>query len=783
MATFYQDPNPTSDPDYAKASKEPERVQANTSLGTLFSGIGDITKDTGAAFGTIFDTAIKKDAQDIVNPIRNAAGAGLDYSTVQDIAGTGAKGRVRALQMRNGAGNIDDPTDAGPLGFAPADASLVQTQTAGIFAGVDQPKKQLPDDAQLEIGQLTRMQTAYRSGQLSDSAYSASLIAGAQKLKARYPGFEDEVDSAFEKITGQNSANSIRKSLMQDIQYNQMAQLSAQSDDQKFRTKYREVAAGLGLDPDNTPMEQLRPAVNKELGAKYNFNSRKQEAEVGSVEAEQTLSDTVAHQARTSLVALGNRAQGQKGLGDFVKEAQEMALKGGGTPKERADLANRMELARQAAELEVRRQAYLPIEGRKDGHTAVSLQGAGGDDKFTKILDNQFNKPWKDAIALVNTGNMSALQQQTDSMKYADNTDLQNFQKAFPQARVAAAINNAFPNNPVFSNRFLEKSDILPKFGAIATSVGNAILGGNAAAPAPTPSQALGAYGPATKEPTQAEIDAGARPWSEAERAQAQKIARQTIKQYDMLVSPDNKNAENSLHVAKQFFKDTDFYDQKLNNSGRLKTFMIMASPAKSAYIDRLAGSDPEVKDLYDHWMKRAAGDIWSRNAADLQSALTDKRLDLVFNPKSGQFVDQTKYDQDVTSASWRTSNQKSVQSINNVMSILRPVVGNNPTAILDALHIDPNEPKAQGILESMAKGIGDKFQEWRESDKREDIRRGSVPSPSIPAGEPREPQQTRGVIKGNLSDSTDTSVESFPIPPGMSPAEYIAKLKSIHQL
>lgn len=760
MANFFQDPNPTSDPDYAKASKAPERVQADTSMGTLFSGIGDVTKDAGSALGTIFDTKIKKDAQDIINPLRDDAGADLSVSDATTIAGTGAKGRVRALQMRNGAGlDGTDPTQ-GPLGFAPTDASLVQQQTAGIFDGIDQPAKPLPPAATQELSRLDRLKQAYFSGDLSDSHYSAELLAGASKLKARYPGFEDEVDTAFEKITGQNSANSLRKSLIQDIQYNQMAALSASSADDKFREKYRGEISALGFDPDRGDLQAIKPAVNEFLGQQATLHATQLRAEVGTPQAEAALSDTINLQVNTGLTALHNKAQGQMGLQDYIAQAKDMTLKGGGSPKEIDALVTQMELAKQQQIIAIDKSIYTPIEGRNDGHTPVSLLGPGADGKAQAIKTARM-KPWDDAIALVKSGNMSALQQTTDSMKYQSNLDVQNLYRAFPQARSAAAISTAFPNNPIMSNRFIEFSNILPDFQkAIGAGIGNAIINGTKDTPAPTPTQALGSYGPdGSKTPT---------------------AARATVRQYDAVISPENKNLPNSTHVAKQFFGDTAFYDN-LNDAGRMKLFMTMASPEKKEFIDKLSANDPDVGGAFVDWTKHAAGDIWRRNSSDLQSMITDKRLDLNFNSKTLQFEDKTKYDQDTVSAGWRTSNQRNIQSINNAITIMKPIVGNDPQALLQALGVDPTAAKEDGVIQSVVKSVGDKLQGWFSDADRENIRSGRTPVGKTPLSgtpDPDRPETNRGVIKGNLSDSQIVGMETDNIPEGMSAREFLQHLK-----
>lgn len=758
MAQFYQEPNPSNDPNYLGSSKEPERIQADTSLGGLFAGIGDITNKIGPAIESGFKERIKDTAHSLIDPIMDQHGTGLSGEDVKGIAGTGAKGRVRALQMKGGTGLFGDETDSGVSSFSAEEKPDVTA--GGIFP--DDKARPLPSGAQREVTQLQRMTAAYHAGNLSDSYYTAQMLAVSKELRARYPGFREEVDNAVSQITGIQPANALRSSLVRDIQYNQAAMLAAGSSDDKFRDKYRAEINVLGYN-DQTPIETVKPAVSQYIGQREILKATQLRAEVGSPQAEAALSDTIAGSVNSFITQKSNQAQGTKSFADYQADAQKMTLNGGGSPKEVNEFVNGLKLARAGLEAQIRAEIYKPIEGRKDGHSLVTLVKEG-DQKLGPILTQQL-KPIDDMIALASAGNFSALQQTTDMIKHQGNLDVQNLYRAFPQSRVAASINNAFPNNPIFSNRFIEQTNILPDFGkAIKNGLGNAILGGSATTPAPTPSEAVKLYGP------------------DLEKSGA--VYKETIKQYNMVVSPENKNIPNATHVAKQFFGDQAFYDN-LNDSGRLKLFMTMASPEKTKFIQELAKTDPEVLGRYQQWTKYAAGDIFRRNSSDLQDMITNKGLDLRFNPTTLQFTDNTKYDRDTVSQRQRSDSDMKIRSINNALTLMQPIVGSDAKSLLGALGIDPLADKEDGVLGSIVKSIGDKIQDWGNEADREAIKRGSKPvgKQSVTPQRQGQPHQTRDVIQGNLSDSTLVSADPFAIPDGMSPQDFIAELKKRHKL
>lgn len=732
MAEFYKEPNPTNDPNYLGMSKEPDRVQADKSLGQLFEGVAGLFDTTIKAGNKLIVDSIKDDAHKLIDPIQAEHGSYMNPTDVIEIAGTGAKGRVRALQMKGaglGDGTPSYDTDGQALGYGPEDAAR-DARINSIFPVND--KKPLPPQASREISQLQRLQQAYYAGNLSDSYYNAQLVSVSKQLRAQYPGYRDEVDAAVSQITGIQPANALRASLMRDIQANLSAQLANASSDDKWRDQNARFAVAAGYDPYKTPIEVLKPAVAQYRGETEIMNAQALRANVNSPEAERILSETLGRMSTGSLVAIGNRTQGQMPLADFEAKARELSLKGGGDPKEVQQLATQMEMTMNSLRIQMRQRAYAPIEGDKEGRTLVG-KVSGGDQKIDQMIEAQL-RPWKEAITLVKSGNMSALQTTTDMLKYQGNRDLQNLFDAFPGARIATAINNAFPNNPLMSNQFLQQSSILPDFAkGIKTGLGNAILNGGAIGPdgkkldAPTPTEAVKHYG---KNLSEKEVSAA---------------YKETIKQYDLVIAEDNKNTDNAAHVAKKFFTDMKFYDN-LSDDGRMKLFLKMAAPSKTAFIKDLANKDPEVWQTYQEWAKYAASDIWRRGSDNLQALLTDKRYSIHFNMKSMQFEDQTQYDprDGQFSTAAKAAVTRPLNAVNNAITWLRPIVGDDPASILPALGVNPLALKEDFLAEKLVratgqallkagKGLSQALQEFptdmgmdSESSKRKDLKEGN---------------------------------------------------------
>lgn len=681
MANFYQSPDKTNDPNWLGQSKEPDRVPVNKSLGELFEGVGNLIGAGARAVDGIIKNDIMDSAHKLIDPLQDAHGSSMTPDAVREIAGTGSKGRVRALQMKTGLDAQTPTMDEGTaLGYGPEDAAR-DAKINSIFPINDRP---LPPQASKEISNLQRLQEAYYAGNLSDSYYNAQLVAVAKQLRAQYPGYRDEVDAAVSRITGVQPANALRASLVRDIQFNLSAQMANANADQKFRDKYRPIIASGGYDPDTASMETIRPYVNQQLGEKYTFEAAALRANVGSPEAEANLSTRLAQMSTGSLAAFGTRTQGSKTLAEFEEQARQISLRGGGDPKEIAELVRIMALRKNELAVQMRQVAYLPIENDPNGRSLVG-KVKDGDTKLDSMITAQL-KPWDHAIELIKSGSFSALQQSTDALKYRNNILVTNLRNAFPGADQMTAITEAFPNNPLIQNQFLTASKLLPDFHkAIENGLGNAILSGKPMQPAPKPSEAVDAHGKnLTPEQTNA-------------------VYKQTANKYDIVISPENRNTDNAAHVAKQFFSDMKYYDN-LSDDGRMKLFIQMAAPSKTKFLKELSQRDPEVFRQYQNWALYAAGDIWRRGSDNLQAQLTDPRYDIRFNLERMEFVDHTHYrDTSNTANDWNINRkagieqrgiQKSVNALNNAITYLRPIVGDKPADILPALGLNPQALK-----------------------------------------------------------------------------------------
>lgn len=64
---------------------------------------------------------------------------------------------------------------------------------------------------------LSNLTGARDAGKISNTYYMGRLLAEAKDLRAKYPGFREEIDQQFAKVTGVNPANAYITALVQDI--------------------------------------------------------------------------------------------------------------------------------------------------------------------------------------------------------------------------------------------------------------------------------------------------------------------------------------------------------------------------------------------------------------------------------------------------------------------------------------------------------------------------------------------------------------------------------------
>lgn len=159
----------------SKAYSYQAEAAKDTGFGKLFENITAVADFAGKAGVAV----VKKDIEDRVYSVANRERLAYTEALEKIKSGVGVK-------------NILD-----------ANASMDEESTPEEIA-------QLP-------ATLDGLTAARDSGKISGTYYTSRLLAEAKDLRARYPGFREEIDNAFAKVTGMNPANAYIRALVTDI--------------------------------------------------------------------------------------------------------------------------------------------------------------------------------------------------------------------------------------------------------------------------------------------------------------------------------------------------------------------------------------------------------------------------------------------------------------------------------------------------------------------------------------------------------------------------------------
>jgi hypothetical protein len=95
---------------------------------------------------------------------------------------------------------------------------IKQTGVSKILSeGPEEGAAETPDEVSTLGDTLSTLKSAKDAGKISSSYYYGRLNEKAKGLRAQYPGFKQEIDNEFAKVTGVNPANAYVRALTQDI--------------------------------------------------------------------------------------------------------------------------------------------------------------------------------------------------------------------------------------------------------------------------------------------------------------------------------------------------------------------------------------------------------------------------------------------------------------------------------------------------------------------------------------------------------------------------------------
>lgn len=134
------------------------------------------------------------------------------------------------------AGLFANAGDIAMAGVAVKDQSnLLQAQKA-VNIGIDQinqdfspPTSNLPKDIESYGKKLDVTRKAFLNGNLRESDYQSKIDSLSKQVRARFPGYRNEIDQMISSTLGQSTANDLRRTLMREWS----SEVEAMDDDDK----------------------------------------------------------------------------------------------------------------------------------------------------------------------------------------------------------------------------------------------------------------------------------------------------------------------------------------------------------------------------------------------------------------------------------------------------------------------------------------------------------------------------------------------------------------------
>lgn len=214
MAPFNPKINPTNDPNYGGTSRPidiPDNIRPRGVEVNQIMPEGPKQGDTSAEY------AGKAAAAGM-----QAEGAGLQgfgelFKNITGIGDFTAKAGI-SMVKKDIEDKVYNVADRERLAYTQA---LEQIKSGvgvkNILTAGTENDTPVPDEIGNLPETLSTLTGARDSGKISGTYYMGRLLAEAKSLRAQYPGFREEIDQQFAKVTGVNPANAYIHSLVSDI--------------------------------------------------------------------------------------------------------------------------------------------------------------------------------------------------------------------------------------------------------------------------------------------------------------------------------------------------------------------------------------------------------------------------------------------------------------------------------------------------------------------------------------------------------------------------------------
>jgi ethanolamine utilization microcompartment shell protein EutS len=318
--------------------------------------------------------------------------------------------------------------------------SKADSLLGGDPSKVDQPPKAGTPGLQKLAGSIDTLTAARDNGKMSETYYYQQIYSMAKQMRSQNPMFRDYIDNQFSRITKEQPANDMIKSLTQDINT-----YAANFREQRGKTQtildsaLKEGMLGpggaalvLGFRNGQVPESVALGAVAKAGSRRWEDENtihelqiRKESLALSTDEGARNIAPVINNQVQAfvdaPLYAVGDKAESLRQLKSDIDSGKIKP-----TPEQLTSYARAASQQRSDIYQEVWRRMISPAPGSKDVKTSVLYTQFGGDSEKMKASLTTALSPMDDLVEQYTKGDLS-----TAKMMEADVKDKETGAKEF----------------------------------------------------------------------------------------------------------------------------------------------------------------------------------------------------------------------------------------------------------------------------------------------------------------------------------------------------------------
>lgn len=722
-----------------------------------------------------------------------------------------------------------------------APAQTVTGSTTGnslLDANASMDTPDVPDGVEQGLDRISQLKEAQKAQKINDTQYSGNVLAIAKQLRAQYPGYRDYVDQEISKVSGLPVANAYYQNLITDIN-RQLAQNTGKAD--KVESLYlknldvpriQEYWAGYkkGDIPESTFIGKIADWQNLQTQLKVDAAARAEGKDNRDTQIQKTEADF--NKNGSNFINLGMKdittIPGISSPQALIKYFDDVS-----TGKISASSAEIDQRKSQMASYVQNQERQLYVMAHTPGPDGSTIASVMGEDKVKLNIQNLL-MPLKSTLDFAinkDSGPAFFAARQNQAIMDQDKNQFLTNKDTGAAARQMQTVRSIlgdtyFPDYIRSLAASGVKDPLADAFNQEALSAISPIVDQRGT---PVPRYMVDAYKKGKESAAKAGTNIADTDYMGSVTNLVTKLADPNVslpakdQLVDWAFNPKNIGRLNELKM--------DYRDPNTGETvpGKYRAFNILASPSVVQGVAETAKAHPENYTKFQGTLEAEFGSLFRTDVQTLNKITDKPYLNAHFSwdeknnslglvDKSNQPILRNERAMGVQNpnAIYLNGMLDVVDRINSGIKSLANVQKNNPNGEgdtssyifqqLKSMRFNPGDGPITGapaeVMKSIFKSrnpeatpeqLNDMLLRTKSTDipfpwplnfAPEDARstlQGFLKNPTGTANTNigLEPQQTRGVIKGNLSDEKLLSIDTQDIPEGMSAREFIQHLKS----